>query len=182
MDRTHPAEAVGAPTLRLRPRHGVEDGFQRLGHNLVRGATVLRNLRVIDAVTLDQLVLGQAGLAQEACQRLSGGRNLRALQFFIAVGRGGGQAFNHQCQAARTAIGGQAVPRQACLFKGIGCDPFQITRPALLHAGRDFFRENFNKKLGHDQAFFAAAAASSRRSCSTWAVAAALHRSRIRPM
>ena len=182
VDRTNPAEAARAPTLGLRPRHGAEDGFQSFGHNLGRGAALLRNLRVIDAVTLDQLVLRQAGLSQEAFQRLSRSRGFGTFQLFVQVRRCHRQAFDHQRQAARAAIGGQAVPRQACLFKRVRRDAFQITRPALLHAGRDFFGEDFNKKLGHDQAFFASAAASSRRSCSTWAVAQALHRSRMRPI
>jgi hypothetical protein len=53
-----------------------------------------------DAVAFDQLVLGQAGLAQEAVQRLLRGVGARALQLLVPLLLRLGQPFGHQGQAA----------------------------------------------------------------------------------
>ncbi|MNR44815.1 hypothetical protein D3C85_1635970 [compost metagenome] len=119
------------------------------------------------------MVLGQAGLAQEAFQRLSRGRGLGTLDLFVAVFGGGRQAVDHQGQATRPGEDVQRLPVQAGGLQTLGDHAFQVARGALLHTGGDFFGEDFEKKLGHQAV---------ARSCSTWAKAQALHRSRMRPM
>ncbi|MNE45987.1 hypothetical protein D3C80_1403050 [compost metagenome] len=158
LDRPHPAQGSGAPAHRLGPGEVADDVVDALGHDLGGRAALAADLGEPDAVALDQLVLRQAGLAQEAFQRLRGGRGFRALQLFIAVGRGGGQAVDDQRQAARPGIGGQRIPGQAGGLQTVGGHALQVARGALLHTGGDFFGEDFEEKLGHQAV---------ARSCST---------------
>ncbi|MNI25118.1 hypothetical protein D3C73_787570 [compost metagenome] len=158
LDRPHPAQGSRAPAHRLGPGEVADDVVDALGHDLGGRAALAADFGEPDAVALDQLVLRQAGLAQEAFQRLRGGRGFRALQLFIAVGRGGGQAVDDQRQAARPGIGGQRVPGQARGLQAVGGHALQVARGAGLHAGGDFFGEDFEEKLGHQAV---------ARSCST---------------
>ncbi|MND87538.1 hypothetical protein D3C80_795390 [compost metagenome] len=149
LDRAHPAQASRAPAHRLGPGEAANDLIHGLGEDLGRLTALAADLGEPDAVALDQLVLGQAGLAQEAFQRLSGGRGLGTLDLFIAVFGGGRQAVDHQRQAARPGEDVQRLPAQARGLQTVGDHAFQVARGALLHAGGDFFGEDFEKKLGH---------------------------------
>jgi hypothetical protein len=158
LDRTDPAQGSGAPAHRLGPGEGADDLVHRLGDQIGGGPALGRQDGEQDAVTLGQLIAGQAGLAQEAFQRLFRGRGARALDLFLAVGRGGGQAVDDQGQAARPGVGRQGVPGQAGGLQPVGDHALQVARGALLHAGGDFFGEDFEEELGHQAVF---------RSCST---------------
>ena len=75
LQRADPAQALGrgrggAPAHRLGPGEGADDGGDRLGEHVGGRAAGLVDHREPDAVALVQLVLGQAGLAQEAFERL----------------------------------------------------------------------------------------------------------------
>ena len=75
LQRADPARALGrdrglAPAHRLGPGEGADDRRDRLGEHRGGGAAGLLDRREPDAVALDELVLGQAGLAQEAFERL----------------------------------------------------------------------------------------------------------------
>ncbi|MNX55269.1 hypothetical protein D3C86_860260 [compost metagenome] len=149
LDRAHPAQASRAPAHRLGPGEAADDLIDGLGEDLGRLAALAADLGEPDAVALDQLVLGQAGLAQEAFQRLSRRRGLGSLDLFIAVFGGGRQAVDHQGQATRTGEDVQRVPGQAGGLQTVRHHALQVARGALLHTGGDFFGEDFEKKLGH---------------------------------
>ncbi len=158
LQRPHPAQRPGPPAHRLGPREAAHDLVDH-GGDQVGGALALRaDQGEEDAVALDQLLAGQAGLAQEALQRLLRRRRLRTLELLLAVRRGGGQALDHQGQAARAGEGGQGVVRQTGGLEALGRHALEIARGAGLHPGGDLFGEQFEEELGHQAVF---------RSCST---------------
>ncbi len=181
LQRAHPTEARRARAHRLRPReaedHLAQHGAQHIGGLDAR----LFDPRHVDAVLDGQLVLGQADLAQEAFQRLRRRAIARPLDLFADRGRFGGQAVDDQGQAARADIALDALEGQARGRQLAAHQAFEILRRRKLHAGGDFFGEQFNQQLGHQRAFrgWEETPASSWRAHS-WAHA--LQRSRMRPM
>src|SRR5207253_2346269 len=92
-----PAQALGgggggAPAHRLGPGEGADNGGDRFGEDGGRGSAGFLDDREIDAVALGELVLAEAGLAQEALQRLGRGRGSWALGLLAHRLRLGGQA------------------------------------------------------------------------------------------
>jgi hypothetical protein len=149
LQRADPAQRPGAPAHRLGPGEGADDLVDHLGDQVGGGAALAADHGEQDAVPLGELVAGQAGLAQEAVQRLFRGVGAGALELLLAVRRGGGQTLDHEGQAARAGEGGEGVIRQAGGLEAVGGHPLEIARGAGLHARGDFFGEEFEEELGH---------------------------------
>ena len=160
LQRADPAQAFRrdrrfAPAHRFRPRELADDvldrGFEHLGDGAARG---LRDGEP-HAVALGELVGGEAGLAEEALQRLRGGGGAGAFDLLADGGGGLGQAFGDQREAAGggphgelqrvgDAGGGEARAEQL----------FQLGAGGGLHAGGDLFRAEFEEEIAHAAGLF----------------------------
>uniref|UniRef100_A0A0N4ZZV5 Transposase n=1 Tax=Parastrongyloides trichosuri TaxID=131310 RepID=A0A0N4ZZV5_PARTI len=131
LERPHPAQGAGAPAHRLGPGEAADDLIDGLGEDLGRLTALVADLGEPDAVALDQLVLGQAGLAQEAFQRLSRGRDRRS------PGSGGADP---QRRSAPPSSGRRPSDGPT------PCVPGRARRPAAY--GRGFLRRRFRGEAG----------------------------------
>ncbi len=173
LQRPHPAQRARTPAHRLGPGETPHDLVDHLRDQGGRRLALAAEHGEEHPIALDQLVLRQAGLPQEALQRLLRRIGPRALDLFLAVRRRRRQALDHQRQPPRPRESRQRLIRQPRGLQPLRRHPLKVTRRPALHAGRDLFGEQFEKKLGHQ---------TRPLSCSTHSVAQALQRSRIRPM
>ena len=121
--------------------------------DLSRGTTDLarqvaefgRRLAAVEqrAAAIDQLLAGEAGLAQEAFERLRGGRRLGALHLFGHRGGLERQVARDQRQAARGRIGDERAGGDAGLGEFCGEELGEIFTRLRLHAGGNFFGAEF---------------------------------------
>ena len=154
VQRTDPAQAFGrrggrTPAHRFRPGKGADDRGNRLGEHLRRGAAGLFGDRVENAVTLGQLIAGEAGLAEESVERLRGRGGLGALDLLADRLRLDGQIAGDQRQPARRGIGSERGGVQAGLGKLRREQAGEIVARLVLHAGGDLFGAEFEEEVGH---------------------------------
>ncbi len=159
LQRADPAEAFGrlggrAPTHRLGPREGADDGGDGFGQNLRRRAAGLVDRGEPDAVAVFELVLCQAGLAEEAFKRLRGGAGAGAFEF---LADGGGFQREVARDQGEAAGGDEAVDvfgLQASLCQFFGEEAGEVFRCLELHPGRDFFAAEFEEEVAHSDTIF----------------------------
>ncbi len=154
MQRAHPFDALGgerrrAPAHRFWPGKGADDGRDGGGEHI--GG---RSPRLVDdgeqhPVALDELLAGEAGLAQEAFERLGRGARLGALDLLRHRRRLQRQIARDKRQAARRGVGGDDGCGQADGGELGGEEPRQILPCAGLHAGGDFFRAKLQQIIAH---------------------------------
>ena len=160
VQRPDPAQRVGtgrggAPAHRLRPREVAQDRRQDFRQHLARGAAFLRDLgdveRTLLRVGLDRRLLDarEAGALEEALDRAVGRADARALALLDAARLRFRQADDMQRQPPRRGEGLRALVRQARVDQRVGRQPLQILRRLALHAGGDFFAEQFQEQIGH---------------------------------
>ena len=149
-----PAQAFGrgggvAPAHRLGPGKGADDCGDGFGQDGDGGAAGLVEDGEVHAVALDELVRGEAGLAQEAFQGL--GRCGGAGAFgFLPHGRGfGGEAPGDEREAAGGGAGFHGLRGEAGGGELLGEQAGEIGRRPGLHAGGDFLGEEFEEEVGH---------------------------------
>ena len=158
--RAHPAQRVGlrrgrAPAHRLRPWKRADDRGDDLGDRILRFAARLLDqcdielalLRVgLDARVLDA---AEACALQKALDRRFRRADARALALLARVSLSGGQADDMQREAPRGDEALRALVEQIALDQRVGDEPLQILRRLPLHAGGDFFAEQFEQKVRH---------------------------------
>jgi hypothetical protein len=124
LQRADPARAFGggggvAPAHRLGPGKGADDGGIASARTSGRGAAGLVDDGVIDAVAFYELVLGEAGLAEEAFQRLRRARGARALGLLADGGGLGGESAGDEGEAAGGGVGLDAAGCEARLASSL---------------------------------------------------------------
>ena len=102
-----------APAHRLGPGEGADDRGDRLGQHVGGLAAGLVDHREQHAVALDQIALGQAGLAQEPFERLRRGADARALHFLADRCGLGRQVARDQREPARRREGHDRIGARA---------------------------------------------------------------------
>ena len=121
-------------------------GVGRPGFSITRDVE-LALLRIgLDLRLLDR---GQPGALQEALDRRLGRADARAFALLAHVLPLHGQARDVQRQPARRRKGLGALIEEAALDQRVGDELLQVLRRAALHAGRDFFGEEFEEEIGH---------------------------------
>ena len=153
-ERAHPAQAFraergGTPALRLGPGKSPHDCRDRFGQDISCGATGLFGDRKQHAVTLNQLVFAEAGLAQEAFKRLWRRADARALHFFADRRGCRGQAASDERKPAWCGPDGDRAHFDAGRVHFLAEQLFQIGARTGLHAGRNFFGAKFKQKVAH---------------------------------
>ena len=114
------------------------------------GDVELTLLRVaLDAGLFDG---GEPGGFEEAVDGALRGADARALALLMRVGLLRGQAVHGQRQAARGDERLGALIDETSLDQRIGNELAQVLRRAGLHAGGDFFAEQFEQEIGHGAA------------------------------
>ncbi len=132
-----------------------DDGGQDFGQNLRRraagaldhGDVELALLRVVFDLRLVER--GEPGALQKALDGGVGGADARAAPLLAHVLAAGGQPGDVQRQPPRRREGFRALVEEAALHQGVGDELFQVLRRAALHAGGDFFGEEFEEEIGH---------------------------------
>ena len=153
-ERANPAQGFGrdrggAPALRLGPGERADDRGNGFSQHVGSRAARLFGHGEQHAVALNQLVCGQASLAQEPFKRLRRRTDARALHF-LADGSGrGGQIARDQRQTARGGPHGDFAQRDARVRHCLAEQLFQIGARTGLHPRGDFFRAQFEKKIAH---------------------------------
>ncbi len=104
----------------------------------------MRHRRLVDR--------GEARALQEALDGALGRADARPLALLARVGLAGRQADDMQRQPARRRETLGALVGQAALDQRVGDEPLQVGRGLGLHAGGDFFGEQFEQKVGHGSA------------------------------
>ena len=155
MDRPDPAEGAGGPAHALGPGELADRLVDQAGQNFGGiAAGLLGHGEPEDAlagVALFALVqAGKAGAAQESGDRLLGRADARAFAFFFHVRRAGGQTFDHQRQTAGRGMGLRRSDLKPGRRQLGGDQALKILGRTGLHACRNIFGEQFDKKLGHD--------------------------------
>ena len=145
--RTHPGERRGAaPAHRFRPGefadqagHGTRDqlGCRSARHHAIQHPEI---------TFLSQLLLARPMLAQEARQRLL--RCARTRAAFGDAGFGHRGVEFHRDRDAAGAVEARHIARLQGR-NGLAEQAGEIVRALGLHAGRDFFAEEFEKEFGH---------------------------------
>ncbi len=102
-----------------------------------------------DAVPLLQLVLGQAGLAQETVERLRRRAGAGTFKFFADGGRFQGQAAHDQGQPARSHEALDGGRLQPGLGQFVREQARQIVRCLQLHARGNFLAAQFEEEVSH---------------------------------
>ena len=161
MQRTHPAQGVRArgscaPPHALGPwectdnlRQDFSQHFSgcaaaALDHGDVKLALALGiflDLRLIER--------GQSGAFEKACDSRFRRADTRAFFLLARVWLAGRQAGNVQRQTARRRKGRSALIDEATLDQRIRDELFQVVGRLLLHAGGNFFAEQFEEKIRH---------------------------------
>ncbi len=153
MQRPHPAQAARAPAHGFRPREIAHRAFQHFGHDHIRRAARLFQRREPDltlfVVAGLQLIAGQTGGAQKAFQRLFRGIDARSLALFAQGRAFGQQPFDGQNQPPRGRKRRRRGIGQPGLDKPIGHQLLEVGGSAPLHAGGDFFGEEFDQQIRH---------------------------------
>ena len=160
MQWAHPAQArrrhrCRAPTHRLRPGEAFDHRRQESGQDVERRLTApLDNCNVEVALLgialhLGILDRGESGAFQEAGDGRLGRADLGPLALLAPLGLRGRQVGDVQRQPARRREGGGAGEGQAPLEQCVGNQPAQVLAGLGLHAGRDFFAEEFEQEIGH---------------------------------
>ncbi len=98
------------------------------------------------------LGFGDAGAFQEAVEGLRRSADARPPLFFRNIRGGGGKPLDDQRQPARRHIRPGGVEDQSILLKAGRDQALQVFGGTSLHAGGNFFREQFKQKLGHAHA------------------------------
>ena len=174
LQRADPAQAFGggagrAPAHRLGPGEGADDCRHGFGQHVGGGTAGLVHHGEPDAVAILKLILGQAGLAQEAFKRLRRGAGAGTLEL-LADRRGfQRQVASDQRQAARRD---EAVDRRGLepgLGQFLGEEARQIVGRLQLHARGNFLAAQFKEEIGHAISSDAPAQAGAASECSaTW--------------
>jgi hypothetical protein len=107
-------------------------------------AALLRNF--VDVGLRD---IGEAGFLEEALDGGVGRALLRADDVFGDVCRFDGQTFNHRNKTPGAGEALDSLGDEAGRGEAIHQRFHEIGLGLRLHAGRDFFREDFEQKLGH---------------------------------
>ena len=159
--RAHPARSASgfgrgrAPAHRFRPWKRTDDRGDDLGDRVFGFAARLLDhcdielalLRVgLDARVLDA---AEACALQKALDRRFRRADARALALLVRVRLSGGQADDMQREAPRRDEALRALVEQVALDQRVGHETLQILRRLPLHAGGDFFAEQFEQKVGH---------------------------------
>ncbi len=102
-------------------------------------------------VVLDARVLkaAEASAFEKALDRRVRRANARALALFARMRLSGRQADDMQCQAPGRDEALRALVEQIALDERIGHETLQILRRLPLHAGGNFFTEQFEQKIRH---------------------------------
>ena len=105
---------------------------------------IVRHRRLVDRV--------EARALQKALQRALWRADARPLALLARVGLAGRQADHMQRQPPRRRKTLGALIGEAALDQRAGDEPLQIGGRLGLHAGRDFFGEQFEQEFGHGSA------------------------------
>ncbi len=157
---THPAQGVGlrrpgAPAHRFRPGEDANDGGNDLGERLFCRAAGLLDCRDIELallrVLLDRSVLDprEARALEEALDRRLRRADAGSLALLARGRLGGGQSDHMQGEAPRRDESLRALVDEIALDEGVGHEALQVVGRLPLHAGGDFFAEEFEEKIGH---------------------------------
>ena len=95
---------------------------------------------------------GEAGAFQEPVDGGLRRADARPLALVLDVAPLGRQADHVQGEAPRRGIGAGAFIDEAALHQRVGDELLQILRRLALHAGGDFFAEQFEQEIGHGDA------------------------------
>ena len=157
MQRPYPFQTTSAPTHGFGPGEIANNRCQHLGDDLGRRATGLLDHGDIDLALLVvlnlQILARNTGPAQEALDRLFRRIDARAFTFLAQRRRGIKQPVHRQRQPARRVEGGGPGIGQTGLDQTVRHPRLEVLRGARLHPGGDFFREEFDQKVGHSIAF-----------------------------
>ena len=166
--RPDPAQRVGlrrrrAPAHGFRPRKRTDDRRNDLRDRVLglaarlldHGDIELALLRVgLDPRVLDAL---EAGALQEALDGGVRSADAGALSLLAQIGLGGRQADDMEGQAPGGDEALRALVSEVALDQGIGDEPPEVLRRLPLHAGGDFFAEQFKQEVGHTLRFLLSA-------------------------
>ena len=154
LERADPADAFGggggfAPAHRLGPGKGADDRRDGFGEDGGGGAAGFLDDCVEYAVAFLELVLREAGLAEEAFERL--GRRGRAgalglLADGFCLGR---EIAGDEREAAGRGIGFDGLRREAGGGELLSEEACEIRLRLGLHAGRDFLGEELEEEISH---------------------------------
>jgi hypothetical protein len=139
LQRAHPAQGPRPPGHRLRPGEVADDALDHLGDDLRGRPALALDIGEPDAVTLDELLAGQARGTQEAVQRRVGRADPRALALFLAVRLGDRQPLGDQGQAPRAGEGLQRLGQEAAFGETVARHAFEIAPRLRLHARGNLF-------------------------------------------
>src|SRR5690606_25806732 len=134
---------------RLGPGERADDRRYRLGEHIPDGPARLLDHGEPDAVAVFEPVLRQAGLAQEAFERLRRGAGARALGFLADGLRGLGQLAPDQCEAPRGRPDGDLADRDPGFAELLAEQLLEVGAGAGLHACGDFLAAEFEEEVGH---------------------------------
>ena len=154
LQRPHPTQRLGgggarAPAHRLWPGKRPHDRRDRLRQHGGGGAAGPLAHREHHAVAFDQRLAREAGLAQEAFQRLWRRRGARALHFLRHRLRRVRQAARDQRETARSGVGDDLARDQPGLADLGREQPREIITGLGLHPCRDLFRPQLEVEVAH---------------------------------
>ena len=164
MQRAHPAQRIRLCGARA-PAHGFGPG--KSAHNLrqnVRQHVERGGARLLDDGDVELALALGVGLdfrlierieTRSAQKSLHGGlwrADARAFLFLAHVRLTGGQACDVQSEPARRGEARSALINKPALHQRVRHQPLQVFGRLLLHAGGDFFAEQFQEQIGHDEA------------------------------
>ena len=155
-----PAQRVGlrrrcAPAHRFRPRKRADDRGDDLGDRVFGRAARLLDHRDIELALLrvghDRRIFDslEARALQKALDRRVRRADARALSLLAQIGLGGRQADDMQGEAARGDEALRALIEEVALDQRVGHQALEVLRRLPLHAGGDFFAEQFKQEVGH---------------------------------
>ena len=153
VQRADPAQRPRAPTHGFRPGESAHGSLHCFGDNRCRCTPRFldhgEQNRHLANLAHHQLVAFKAGRAQKPGDGGLGRIGARALAVFGQAGGSRRQPLHGQRQPARGAKGPCPGIGQPGLDQCIGHQPFQIGGGLGLHAGRNFFGEQFEQQIGH---------------------------------
>ena len=155
-----PAQRVGlrrrcAPAHRFRPRKRADDRGDDLGDRVLGFAARLLDHRDIELALLrvgrDRRILDslEARALEKALDRRIRRADAGTFSLLAQIGLGGRQADDMQRQAPGGDEALRALIKEVALDQRVGDQALEVLRRLALHAGGDFFAEQFKQKVGH---------------------------------